>query len=171
MEFVMKKIFAVVGVLLGLVVGTGPVAAAPPGTPPGPPTPSTFELHECGSFIVDGVITSGKAKVIDLPGDAQIFTSPGQSVTLTNRKNQKSVTYVITGSSHVTYFPNAVDPKRVTVSATGRNVLTIPLDDPNGRAGIYLTVGNVTYVLDGNGNQLEAFTGPGKVTNICRVLA
>ena len=69
------------------------------------------------------------------------------------------------------YFPNAVDPKRVTVSATGRNVLTIPLDDPNGRAGIYLTVGNVTYVLDGNGNQLEAFTGPGKVTNICRVLA
>jgi hypothetical protein len=54
------------------------------------------------------------------------------------------------------------------VTSTGRNVLIVPEGD---REGLYLTEGTVTFVLDDKGRQVSAFEGPGKVTDICAILA
>jgi hypothetical protein len=48
---------------------------------------------------------SGKAKTIELPNEAFIFTSPGFDVTITNRDNGEQATFNITGSFHQTTNP------------------------------------------------------------------
>jgi hypothetical protein len=48
---------------------------------------------------------SGKAKTIELPNEAFIFTSPGLDVTITNRDNGEQATFNITGSFHQTTNP------------------------------------------------------------------
>ncbi|MFC9351630.1 hypothetical protein [Arthrobacter sp. NPDC057013] len=154
----MKKLLLLTGMLTGLVAGTGAVAAAAPE----PIGTVTLTLRECG-YRIEAVVT-GKAGVNELANGATIFTAPGQEVTLTNVKTGESVTFGITGASHV----NTVSANRVEITATGRNVLTIPEGD---RKGVYLTVGSVTYVLDGRGRQISPFEGTGQVTDICTLLA
>lgn len=154
----MKRMLVLVALLLGLVVGAGPVAAAPP-VPIGS---FTFVNRDCGYRIE--VVVTGKSGVNELPGGATIITAPGQEVTLTNIKTGASVTYVITGATHI----NVVSADRQEVTSTGRNVLIVPEGD---REGLYLTLGTVTYVLDGRGRQITPFEGPGQVTDICTLLA
>ncbi|WP_230120116.1 hypothetical protein [Arthrobacter sp. Bi83] len=156
-SFVMKRMPVLLCLLAGLLGGTGAVATAAPE----PIGTFTFTLKECG-FRIEGVLT-GKSNFIELPGGA-LLTSPGQEVTLTNVKTRESVTYVITGSSHITTSASG----NQTITATGRNVLTIPVGD---RKGVYLTVGSVTYVLDSRGRQVSPFEGDAQVTNICELLA
>jgi hypothetical protein len=48
---------------------------------------------------------SGKAKTIELPNEAFIFTSPGLDVTITIRDNGEQATFNITGSFHQTTNP------------------------------------------------------------------
>jgi hypothetical protein len=157
MEFVMKRLIAFAAVLLGVVVGGGPVAAAPP-----TPADVTFINRDCG-FRVQATVTGGSG-VNELPGGATIITAPNQRVTLTNVKTGESVTYVITGATHI----DTSDPGLLNITSTGRNVLIIPEGD---REGLYLTEGTVTFVLDDKGRQVSAFEGPGKVTDICAILA
>lgn len=157
MESVMKRMVILAALLLGLVLAGGPVAAAPP-----EPISVTFTIRDCG-YRIEAVVT-GKSGVNELPGGATIITAPGQEVTLTNIKTGESVSYVITGATHV----EVVSPDRVEVTSTGRNVLIVPEGE---REGLYLTFGTVTFVLDDRGRQVSAFEGPGQVTDICALLA
>ncbi|MFC9336071.1 MULTISPECIES: hypothetical protein [Arthrobacter] len=152
----MKKILVFAAVLLGLVVGGGPVAAAPP-----EPIEFTFVNRDCG-FRVEITVTGGSG-VNELPGGASIITAPNQRVTLTN-KDGESVSFVITGATHI----DASDPDLVVVTSTGNNVLIVP-EGPT--EGLFFTQGTVTFVLDDKGRQVSAFEGPGKVTDICALLA
>ncbi|WP_190606276.1 hypothetical protein [Arthrobacter ipis] len=153
----MKKLIVFAAVLLGLVMGSGPVTAAPPA-----PADVTFINRDCG-FRVEATVTGGSG-VNELPGGAAIITAPNQRVTLTNVRTGESVTYVITGATHI----DTSDPGLLTVTSTGRNVLIVPEGD---REGLFLTQGTVTFVLDDKGRQVSAFEGPGQVTDICALLA
>ncbi|WP_314196445.1 hypothetical protein [uncultured Arthrobacter sp.] len=153
----MKKLFILIALFLGSMVNAGPVAAAPPA-----PADFTFINRDCG-FRVEATVTGGSG-VNELPGGATIITAPNQRVTLTNVKTGESVTYVITGATHI----DTSDPGLLTVTSTGRNVLIVPEGD---REGLYLTQGTVTFVLDDKGRQVSAFEGPGQVTDICALLA
>lgn len=154
----MKRVLILAALLLGLVVGGGPVSAAPPD----PIGSFRFVINDCG-YRIEAIVT-GKSGVNELPGGATIITAPGQEVTLTNIKTGESVTYVITGAAHI----DATDPENVVVTSTGRNVLIVPEGD---REGLYLTQGTMTFVLDDKGRQVSAFEGSGKVTDICALLA
>lgn len=154
----MKRMVILAALLLGLVLAGGPVAAAPPE----PIGSFTFINRDCG-YRIEAVVT-GKSGVNELPGGATIITAPGQEVTLTNIKTGESVSYVITGATHV----DVVSPDRVEITSTGRNVLIVPEGE---REGLYLTLGTVTFVLDDRGRQVSAFEGPGQVTDICALLA
>ena len=85
-------------------------------------------------------------------------------MTLTNIRTGESVTYVITGATHI----DTSEPGLQIVTSTGRNVLIVPVGD---REGLYLTQGTVEFVLDDKGRQVSAFEGPGQVTDICALLA
>lgn len=154
----MKKMSILAALLLGLVTGIGPVAAAPPD----PIGSFTFVNRDCGYRIE--ITVTGKSGVNDLPGGATIITAPGQEATLTNIKTGESVTYVITGATHI----DTSSPGLQVITSTGRNVLIVPEGD---REGLYLTLGTVTFVLDNKGRQVSAFEGPGQVTDICALLA
>lgn len=153
----MKKLSFLAALLLALVVGAGPVAAAPPA-----PADTTFFNNDCG-FRIKITVTGGSG-VNELPGGATIITAPNQRVTLTNVKTGESVSFVITGATHI----DASDPGLLVVTSTGNNVLTVP-EGPT--EGVFFTQGTVTFVLDDKGRQVSAFEGPGKVTDICAILA
>jgi hypothetical protein len=156
----MKKLLILIALFLGSMVNAGPVAAAPPA-----PADFTFINRDCG-FRVEATVTGGSG-INELPGGATIITAPNQRVTLTNVKTGESVTYVITGATHI----DASDPDLLVVTSTGRNVLIVPESTPEVEEGLYLTEGTVTFVLDDKGRQVSAFEGPGTVTDICDLLA
>ncbi len=151
------------------LMAAGLIAAAAPATA-APPEEFGFELDEtftsvCDSYGVDleGTV-SGKFKEIETGAGTTIQTSPGTKITLTNTVNNKTVSYVITGSSHI-----SEDADRNTVTEVrGRNILTRQ-EDP----GLYLIIGNAFFVQAPDGTFLEEFAldGPGRVINICTELS
>ena len=104
---------------------------------------------------------SGKGKVITLPDDRRILTSPGLHVTVTNMDNSEQATFNVTGTFHETTDPVTRD---VTTRVTGRNLLF----DPD--AGIVLLSGNFSFVFDAEGNLIQPFEGKGQVTDVCALL-
>jgi hypothetical protein len=124
---------------------------------------------------------SGKAKDIRTGAGSIISISPGAKVTYRNPLNERTLTYVITGSSHITSEQISTDPviRRETVRVTGRNLLTRTLE----QEGIYITIGNFSFVRTvnemGPGPEDDVvtiveefdFNGPGQVINVCDALA
>ena len=107
---------------------------------------------------------SGKAKTIELPNGAFIFTSPDLDVTITNLDNGEQASFNVTGSFHQTTAENG----DVTTVITGRN---LPFDP---EAGVNLTIGNFSFVFDAQGNLLQSFEdtdGKGQVIDVCALLA
>jgi hypothetical protein len=160
----MKKLLVLITIMLGLIIGASPVAAAP-AQPPGKPgeliKPTIIE-GVC-SFPVELTLV-GKSKDVVL-GDKTIFVAPGQKVTLS--ANGKTLNYVVTGTRREVQLANG----DYLSTVTGRNVLVnaIGTDIP----GFWLVVGTFHYVLDApNGNEVEPFNldGPGQVTDVCALL-
>jgi hypothetical protein len=104
---------------------------------------------------------SGKGKVITLPDDRRILTSPGLDVIVTNMKTGEQATFTITGTLHET---TNLETGEVTTVVTGRNLLFDP------EAGVVLTIGEFTYVFDAKGNLIQAFEGKGQVIDVCALL-
>ncbi|MBB5750300.1 hypothetical protein [Micrococcus sp. TA1] len=165
MNRVIVRRFASALMAAGLVTAAAPAVAAPNGTPP---EGFEGELGEpyttaCAGLDLEGSV-SGKFKQIETPVGTTIQTSPGTKVTLTNPDNGKTVRYVITGSFHIS---KDADGNTVT-EARGRNLLT-----REEYPGLYLTIGNVFFVQDPDGEFLDEFSleGPGRVINICEELS
>lgn len=166
----MKRWLAPIVLAVGLVAGAGPAVAAPNPNKPTPNPTAPFSLREvlksaCPGFDVRAQLT-GKSKLIDLPGDRFIGISPGATITLTGPSG-KTVRYVITGSIHIQVLPDGGQEVR----ATGRNLIIVP-DVPNKHPeGLFLTTGNVNYALNKDGSERRLFSGSGKVTDVCALLA
>ena len=131
----------------------------------GPPTPvdQTFPMENCGFTIL--VELSGKVKPIEFLDGRSISTAPGLTATLTNPANGKQETFVITGALHKSVLENG-DTLSV---ATGRNILLDPFVP--GLVGVFLTIGSVNWVVDNEGHLVQPLQGPGKLIDVCELLA
>jgi len=109
---------------------------------------------------------AGKVGEITLSGGRKIYTAPGLRVTVTGPTGE-SRTYIATGATRTTNL----DGGNVLFTATGSNVITVP--EINGHsAGVYYTAGTVNWILDADGDEVGGmFTGKGKVTDLCKLLA
>lgn len=146
---------AVTGLIAG-ALGAGPAAAAPP-----EPVSGDF-VFECANGVELEVVFEGKAKDIDNPGGKKSI-SPGLQATVTNTNDEsKTLSFPVTGTVRSTTLDNG----DVEYKATGSNVIIVP--DP---AGLYRTSGNVTFVNDAEGNEVDRFSGPGRVVDLCEELA
>jgi len=153
-------------VLAATALAAGAHLASAAGNP-NVPFDVTFEANLCPNpAIVMRLTFVGRAHMINLPGNRQITAFPDARTTVTNLVSGNSASYVITGASHVEVLPNG----NQQVTATGRNLLIVP--NANGHpAGLFLTVGTVTFVLDPAGNEVEVFSGTGRVVDVCQILA
>ena len=155
----MKRWLAPIALAAAVAAGSGTAVAAPPG----PADPKSFDLN-CSTFTVSAQVT-GKGKVITLPRDRFISISPNFRITLTGPLGT-TVSYVITGATHIAVQPD----KSQEIKSTGRNVIIVP--EANGHpAGLFLTIGNVNYALNADGTEKRLFSGTGKVTDVCQLLA
>lgn len=145
------------GALLTAGLGVGPAVAAPP-TPIGGSFP-----FECANGTSLEVTYSGKEKAVINKSGVK-FLSPGLKATVTNVDTGESATYTITG----TLRPEELDDGNTLVRATGRNLLSRPNPNPN---ELYLISGNVTFVVDADGAEVEPFSGPGRVVDVCEELS
>lgn len=93
------------------------------------------------------------------------MTSPNLRVKAT-APNGNTITYVITGVSRIEPLPGG----NSLVTSTGRNLILVP--NANGHpAGLFLTSGNVNFIVGPNGEEVSLFSGPGKVVDVCQALA
>ncbi|WP_284984410.1 hypothetical protein [Arthrobacter sp. efr-133-TYG-118] len=155
----MKRWLAPIAIAAGLAAGAGPAVAAA--------TPTTVDLtftYPCPGFNAT-LHATGKGGTIELPGDRLTFTGPDLRLTVTG-PTLKSVAYVITGATHVQILPDGSQ----YVTATGRNVILVP--EANGHpAGLFLTVGTVSWTLNPDGSENTLFSGNGRVTDVCQLVA
>ena len=169
----MKKWLVPTAVLASIFAAAAPAAAAPSG-PPAPVTPTEYTFHcgqASGGFDIEATVT-GRVKNIVIPGERVISIAPNLNVTLT--ANGKTVSYVITGASHIQFVPNASDPDSVEFKSTGRNLLSFADSDEGGpdESGVVLTSGNFNFAVTGDFlNELRRYSGPGKVVDVCEVLS
>jgi hypothetical protein len=76
------------------------------------------------------------------------------------------VTYQLNGTYRVAL---QLDPIDIVFKSTGWNVMYVP---PNyGIPGLFLSVGQVTWTEFGPAYPNGGMTGPGKITDICALLA
>ncbi|SKB33826.1 hypothetical protein SAMN05660473_00179 [Arthrobacter sp. 49Tsu3.1M3] len=152
---------------VGLFAGTGAAVAAPP-TPLDP----TAETLDCPGFTVEAV-TTGKTKVIDQfphhlvdpSKDLRFYTNVGADVTITlTGPTSKMVRYPLNGTIQV-----ALGPTDFVYKGTGKNLISLPAG--SGAPGIFYTSGQVTWTLNGPVSPNGGLTGPGKVTDVCALLA
>jgi hypothetical protein len=164
----MKRWLAPILLTVGLVAGAGPAVAAPNPNKPSPNPTGTYDLRAllngigCPGLDITATLT-GKSKTITLADDRFIGISPGATITLT-ADTGKTVSYVITGQFHIEVLPDGTQEFR----ATGRNLLGVPARGKE-TEGVFLTTGNVNFALKG-GAELRRFSGPGRVTDVCKAL-
>jgi hypothetical protein len=104
----------------------------------------------------------GKFKLIELPDDGFILTSPGQTATVTNLDDpSKSVTFGITGSGHVTELEDGTQ----IWETTGRSLLSDPYVD-GGEPGLVLAIGHFSWTFDSNGELIEPLHGEGQLIDV-----
>ena len=161
----------------GLAAGAsaGPAVAAPTDNPAVPvPVGTDPFLMACPDFNLVAQI-SGKAGTLFLPGGRTTFTGPNLRIKLTGPTG-KTVSYVITGATHVTELADG----SLDVTATGRNTIIVPFipDDPattdvieGHDAGLFFTTGTMSWKLNSDGSEKELFSGKGTVTDVCKLLA
>ena len=163
-------------VAAGLAAGAsaGPAVAAPTDNPAVPvPVGTDPFLIDCQDFDLTAQL-SGKAGALLLPGGRTTFTGPNLRITLTGPTG-KTVTYVITGATHVTELSDG----SFDVTATGLNPIIVPFvpDDPDTTvveghdAGLFFTKGTMSWKLNSDGSEKELFSGKGTVTDVCALLA
>lgn len=163
----MKRALIPIALLLGLFTGPGSAAAAPP-TPIDPPT---VESLDCAGFQVTAV-TTGKVKVIEqFPHHLnnskvlRFYTNVGAAITITlTGPTSKVVSYPLNGTIQV-----GLGPTDFVYKATGKNLISLPVG--SGAPGIFYTSGQVNWTLNGPVSPNGGLTGPGKVTDVCALLA
>jgi len=155
--------FSAAVLLAGIsLIGTPLAAQSPNGVPPSDATAS-FVFPAGPGFCSFPVTFSvqGKFKLIEL-GDRLITIAPAQKGTVTNNTDpSKRVTLNITGSFHITLLPNG----NQVYDVTGRNLLfggTLKT--------LTLAIGNFTFTLDANFNEISPLQGKGTLTDVCAAI-
>jgi hypothetical protein len=167
----MKRLLITVALALGigLFAGTGSALAAPPV----PNDPSPFQV-DCPGFQVTAQLT-GSTKTIYArhpsrnPNLVKLWKEVGiaTTVTLTGpAPASKVLRYNINGRRLTELDLNVGDIRYI---ATGRNLMIVP--KVYGTPGLFLSKGRVTWTLNGPVYPNGGMTGPGKITDVCQLLA
>lgn len=167
----MKRVLLPIALVLGLLAGMGSAVAAPP-----IPVDPTTETLDCPGFQVEAV-TTGKAKVIDMfpnrnlnfEKPVRFYTNVGAAVTVTltgPAPASKVLTYPLNGTVRLAFDFNIPD---FLVRFTGKNLVTVPT--AYGIPGIFYTSGQLGYAEGGPVYPNAGLTGPGKITDVCALLA
>lgn len=166
----MKRALISVAILLGLFAGSGSAVAAPVA-----PVYPTTETLDCPGFQVNAVYT-GKTKVIDvipknwnLDKPVRFYTNVGAAVTVTltgPAPASKVLTYQLNGTVRFAFDFSIPD---ILISYTGKNLVVVPT--VYGVPGIFYTSGQLGYAESGPVYPNAGLTGPGKVTDVCALLA
>lgn len=163
----MKRVLIPIALLFGLFAGSGSAVAEPPT----PNDPSTVQF-QCPDFMVNTTAT-GASKITFPPFHFRDYkpiplysaTSSAATVTFTSvTPTPKSVTYGLNGTKRAAV---QFDPFDYVYKATGWNVMYPYYGTP----GLFLSVGQVTWTQFGPAYPNGGMTGPGKITDICQVLA
>lgn len=155
---------------IGLFAGTGSAVAAPP-----TPNDTSTTTLDCPGFQVEAQAT-GWSKVIDQfpnnfneskPLKFYSGTSAASTMTLTGpAPASKVVSYSLNGTVRLAFDFSIGD---FVHKATGRNLITVP--KVYGTPGIFLAVGQFYWAQNGPVYPNAGLTGPGKITDVCQVLA
>jgi hypothetical protein len=142
--------------------------------PSGPPQPysDTVNFQKYCGFQLVGVV-SGKVTTNVLPNGTTLYGSPNLKIALTGPTGT-TMNFVITGTQFVTPIPGTgtgvPGTENLFVKVTGLNLVSVP--EVNGHpAGLFLTSGNVNWVLDSNFEEIRVFSGGGKIIDICELFA
>jgi hypothetical protein len=167
----MKRLIAplTLAVAIGLFAGTGAAVAAPPiseGT--------STDILDCPGFKVEATFSGSYKFILQLHhlNDSKpymLWTETGvdSTVTLTAlTSTPKTVSYSLNGSRKTAV---QFDPFDYVYTATGRNLMVVQAS--YGTPGIFLSVGLVTWTQFGPVYPNGGMTGPGKITDLCKVLA
>lgn len=168
----MKRRTAPLVMAIGLLAGPGTgIATAAPTTPTDP----SVQQFDCPGFVISAQVT-GAEKVIPhslhFAGSKPVtlFTNVAAASTLTLSRPAPAVKVFsssINGTVRVAWDPGTAD---FIYKATGRNLITVP-KHTGYPGGLFLTVGQVAWTLDGPVDPDGGLTGPGTVTDLCRLLA
>lgn len=165
----MKRALIPIPLLFGLFAGSGAAVAAPP-----IPEVRSTETLDCPGFQVEGQFSGSYKFILQLHHihDSKpylLWTETGvdSKVTLTAlTSTPKTVSYSINGSRKTAAQS---DPFDLVFTATGRNLMMVQAS--YGTPGIFLSVGKVTWTQLGPVYPNGGMTGPGKITDVCQVLA
>jgi hypothetical protein len=113
------------------------------------------------SFAVE-ISAQGRSKTIMLPGDRMVINFPGVRAAVKNlddpAKQLQNIN--VTGVTHTTREPDG----STLYVVTGRNLNVDPV------AGIVLSIGRFSFVLDASGNLLQPLKGKGQLVDLCALL-
>jgi hypothetical protein len=169
----MKRLIAPLALALtlgmGLFAGTGAAVAAPP-TPEGTST----DTLDCPGFQVEAQSSGSYKFILQLhhlhdSKPYMLWTETGVASTMTLTAltpTPKTVSYSLNGSRKTAL---QFDPLDFVYTATGRNLMVVQAS--YGTPGIFLSVGLVTWTQFGPVYPTGGMTGPGKITDVCKVLA
>jgi hypothetical protein len=137
-----------------------------------PPTPNFEEPfviqdvfgNDCPGFNVTATLTGKSKEIVSNDGNRKIQISPATTITLS--ANGKTLTYLITGVTHIQVQPDGSEEVR----STGKNLLIVPNVEDEHEEGLFLTTGNVNYARTPSGGEERLFSGPGQVVDVCELL-
>ena len=144
--------------------GAGRLAAQNNGGPPGDVN-QTFSIDPGGPFgscaFPISISVQGKGKVINLRGGRLIIISPKLNDTVTNLADpSKQLQNInVTGTSHVTTQPTAID-----IPYHGPQLNVDPV------AGVVLSIGRFSFAVDADGNPIQLLSGKGQVIDLCALV-
>lgn len=168
----MKRLVTPVALAIGLFAGPGAAVAAPPTR-----IEPSFQQFDCPGFKIDAQIT-GKMKAIDAPLSSSSSSQPLKLLTLVGAASTATLTGPAPASKVVRFSQNGSirisadfsTGADFVMTATGRNLISVP-KHPGYPGGLFLSVGLVTWTLNGPVHPNGGLTGPGTVTDVCQLLA
>lgn len=126
--------------------------------------PALFLNSTSCPFPINVTVT-GNAKKIDLSENKNaiiITAAPQQRATVTNLDDPtKTVSLIIQGTFHESTNEAG---ESVTV-ITGRNLVGDP------QAGLVLTLGTFSFIVDSTGTLVQPLAGQGKLINVCELIS
>jgi hypothetical protein len=167
--------YAAAGLLAVAVCLTGLLVAAPAGAQPPPvpiPTPEPLALTGYCAFPVLVTYSAFSEFVIQATtasdGTTTVKIAGYVETTVTNLKNEKSVTYNTSGPGTVVLYP---DGTVKSADIAGPNLLwTLPELSFPGVPAISYTTGHVTFEVNPEG-LTTSYTLTGRQTDVCAMLA
>jgi hypothetical protein len=134
---------------------------APTPLPPSDPVVDEFVSGVCGFSVLSQ--STGKQKVLELPGGRTLIIFPAFTITFINENTGRTFTESATGSVRITPLPDG----NTELVFTGRNVVANNV----GEEFFVFLIGRFSQVIGEGGSIVQSLEGNGQITDLCEFLA